>query len=561
MTRARGHGEARGQHLIGKVLGSCELQKLLGYGGSSAVYLAQQREPAREVAVKVFLPRTHMDKRMQREFYLRFLREAEAASKLDHPNILPIYAYGEQDGLPYIVMPYMPGGTLSEYLSRHGPLSLEEAQWYLEQMALALDYAHQQGCIHCDIKPANMLLDSEGHILLCDFGIARLMQSDDATERIEPEAQRAIMGTPDYISHEQALGRHLDGRSDVYSLGITLFYLLTRHLPFKGDTPIALALMQVHEDPPSLISLRSDIPPAIDAVVRKALAKNPDDRFQTAGQFYQAFASAVAAATFFLPATVDSQVVRAVYTPVRTAPGTGRARLRLFGIAVALLAVIFAVFFSSNYLAAIWGRNPPVTTDPTPPPGTVPSTPGSRIETDLLSFRENWPVSNTFFYDTQTSSYHVLNKSPDRVALALYSGRRFGDFRLSVTMQELHSLGNGADYYGVVFRCSTDQSSYYLFEIVTSRVGQYVFMRYSGSHGKALAAGQSSAIKTGPKQNNTIVIQAQANTFTFHINDVQLGEPVADDPARFLSAGLVGLYVEDQGVEVVFSRLYIDDLR
>src|SRR5579859_5779456 len=149
----------RGHHLIGQMLGSCVIEKLLGYGGTSAVFLAQQRTPEQKVAIKVFLPLSNMSKQMQRDFYARFLREAEAASQLDHPNILPIYSYGEQDGLPYIIMPYMSGGTLSEYITRHGPLSLPETQWYLKQIASALNYAHEQGCVHCDVKPANLLLD------------------------------------------------------------------------------------------------------------------------------------------------------------------------------------------------------------------------------------------------------------------------------------------------------------------------------------------------------------------------------------------------------------------
>src|SRR5437588_7066254 len=125
----------RGQHLIGKVIGSCVIEQFLGHGGSSAVFLAQQSTPERKVAIKIFLPRSHMNAQMQKEFYYHFLQEAEAASRLDHPNILPIYAYGEQDGLPYIIMPHMPGGTLSEYIARHGCLSLQQVQWYLEQIA------------------------------------------------------------------------------------------------------------------------------------------------------------------------------------------------------------------------------------------------------------------------------------------------------------------------------------------------------------------------------------------------------------------------------------------
>src|SRR5438270_6046559 len=171
----------RGQHLIGKVLGSCVIERLLGYGGTSAVFLAQQHTPEQKVAIKVFLPRSNLNAQMQKDYYSRFLLEAEAASKLDHPNILPIYSYGEQDGLPYIVMPYMPGGTLSEYMAKRGPLSLPEAQWYLKQIAAALDYAHTHGCVHCDVKPANILLDSDGHVMLSDFVIAHVVQSYDSS--------------------------------------------------------------------------------------------------------------------------------------------------------------------------------------------------------------------------------------------------------------------------------------------------------------------------------------------------------------------------------------------
>src|SRR5947199_6644272 len=266
----------RGQHLIGKVLGSCVLERLLGYGGSSAVFLAHQHNPERKVAVKVFLPRTSMDIQLQRDFYRRFLREAEAASKLDHPNILPIYSYGEQDGLPYIVMPYMPGGTLAEYMAKRSPLSLQEAQWYLDQIATALDYAHQHGCVHCDVKPANILLDSDGSVALSDFGIAHMMRRDIIADQSPTKTPGMLMGTPDYISPEQALGQPLDGRSDIYSLGITLFYLLTGRLPFVADSSIAVALLQVHGAPPALSLVRADITPYTDKVIQKALAKRPE---------------------------------------------------------------------------------------------------------------------------------------------------------------------------------------------------------------------------------------------------------------------------------------------
>src|SRR5256884_3280847 len=284
----------RGQHLIGQVIGSYNLEKLLGYGGSSAVCLAQNHSNSEKVAVKVFLSRTTMDRQAQKNFYRRFLREAEAASELDHPNILSIYSYGEYNGLPYIVMPYMSGGTLSEYVTRHGPLPLSQAEQYLEQIASALDYAHENGRAHCDVKPANILLASLDHVVLSDFGIVQLIQPNGQNAEPSMKSPDTLMGTPDYISPEQALGEPLDGRSDVYSLAVTLFFLLAGRPPFQADSSIAMALMHVHDTPPPLSTFRSDVTPQIDRVIAKALSKWPEDRYQTAGMFSTAFAEAVA---------------------------------------------------------------------------------------------------------------------------------------------------------------------------------------------------------------------------------------------------------------------------
>jgi serine/threonine protein kinase len=232
----------RGQHLLGKVVGDCLLEQVIGYGGSSAVFLAQPRNGEQKVAVKVFLPRSTMDSQAQKSFYRRFLREAQAASELDHPHILSVYSYGEHQGLPYIVMPYMPGGTLSDYVKREGPLSLRAAQSYLKQIADALDYAHSCGCVHCDVKPANILLGEDGQVVLSDFGIVRLLEGTSLTAQQTMKSPEILMGTPDYISPEQALGEPLDGRSDVYSLAVTLYFLLAGEPPFKSDNSIAMAL-------------------------------------------------------------------------------------------------------------------------------------------------------------------------------------------------------------------------------------------------------------------------------------------------------------------------------
>jgi len=564
----------RGQHLIGKRLGSCTLEKLLGHGGSSAVFLAQEDDPERKVAVKVFLPRAALDSQMQRDFYRRFLQEAEAASKLDHPNILPVYSYGEEDGLPYIVMPYMPGGTLAEYISRCGPLSWLEVQWYLEQLASALDYAHGHGCVHCDVKPANILLDSEGHVLLSDFGIARLTRTEEGVELAEVNGPEVVMGTPDYISPEQAMGRSLDGRSDIYSLAVTVFFLLTTRLPFNGDSPIALALLHVHETPPSLSVMRADITSALDQVVHKALAKDPDNRFQSVTEFSTAFAAAVLSSTAqslslrFVPehsgdalhhrlnplsdepsifvADKPTILVKPIQPPVQV-----NRRLLLFIVATCLVIVGASGF---TFKAVTGGLIQPSGRSP-----TAIVTP-SVASINLLADDDNWPTSRTFFFERQNHRYHIVNKPANEGALALYYNHLFGDFRLTVTMEEVHNSPLAADYYGVIFRAASDQSRFYLFEIAPSQHDHYAFLRYD-QQWTIVADGTAPSLVAGPRGKNTVIIEARANTFSFEVNGKSIAQPVSDPAKLPLSSGLIGLYVEYQGTEVAFSQLYVDNVR
>ncbi len=553
----------RGQHLIGTVLGSCVLERLLGYGGSSVVFLGQQHAPDRKVAIKVFLPRSTMDMQMRRDFYRRFLREAEAASQLNHPNILPIYSYGEQDGLPYIIMPYMSGGTLSEYIEKHGPLSLEEAQWHLEQLASALDYAHANGCVHCDVKPANILLDGARRIMLADFGIARLAPKEPTEEQdTSVNSNESLMGTPDYISPEQALGQTLDGRSDIYSLGVTLFYLLTKQLPFKADTTLALALMHIHEVPPSLCLMRADISPALDRVVRKALAKNPEQRFQTGEAFSQAFIHAIehAQSGFENEGQLEDPFGQLALTPAKTSiqvkhiPVKTRSRLltlpRLALIA-ALVIIIGSVATSAFYFTH---RAPPLSTSQT----SLTTGIGVQANADTLTNDNDWPLSSTFFYDKQHQHYHVLNKSDQSVALALYNEHQYSNFHLSVTMMLVHGEHDAYDYYGVVFRASADQSHYYLFEVISSVTGEYVFTRFDGNgKWKTISSGLVTSLLVGAGKSNTLTIDARDNTFTFVVNKQPVSTSISDPSSTRISSGEVGLYVEEQDAEVAFSHLYI----
>lgn len=278
--------------LIGTVLGNCTLQQLIGQGGMGAVYLAQQARPRRQVAVKVLMPATSLKPHQLSAFLERFRRETDAAASLEHPNIMPVYEYGERGGLAFLVMPYISGGTLRDVMEREGPLDFQSAVNYLEQMAAALDFAHARGVIHRDIKPANMLLTPDGRLLLTDFGLVKIL-SDNQSEQMRLTGAGAPVGTPDYMSPEQVIGSEVDGRADQYSLGVVLFHMLTGTTPFQGETPMQIASQQLHMQPPPPRSLRPDLPEAAERVLLQAMAKRPDERFNSAQEFAATFRAAL----------------------------------------------------------------------------------------------------------------------------------------------------------------------------------------------------------------------------------------------------------------------------
>ena len=267
-------------NMTGRTLGTCILERMVGQGGMGSVYLAQQTRPSRRVAVKVLQPNLSMNSEVYQEFLVRFRREADVIARLEHVNIMPIYEYGEQDNLAYLVMPFLGGGSLRDILNRRGALPLDEATTYVEQAASALDYAHSQGVIHRDLKPANFLLASDGRLVLADFGIARIMEESASSSALTGTG--TVLGTPEYMAPEMARGEPIDYRVDIYELGVVLFQMLSGHVPFTGSTPISVAAKHIQEQMPLLQRENPAIPPAVDAVVQKATAKYVDDRYTSA---------------------------------------------------------------------------------------------------------------------------------------------------------------------------------------------------------------------------------------------------------------------------------------
>src|SRR3990172_4176373 len=238
----------------------------------AVVYLARDPAMKRQVALKV-LPRqfTH-----DPQFRTRFQREAEIIAALEHPHIVPVYDFGEHEDQPFIVMRYMPGGSLTDRL-KQGPLPVAEAGRIVASLASALDEAHSKGIIHRDLKPGNILFDHHNEPFISDFGIAKLSEATAAL------TGTGMIGTPAYMSPEQARGdKHIDGRSDIYALGSILFEMLTRKQPYEADTPMGIAIKHVTEPVPRILDARPDLPPACEMVITQVMAKSPSERFPTA---------------------------------------------------------------------------------------------------------------------------------------------------------------------------------------------------------------------------------------------------------------------------------------
>jgi len=319
---------------VGETVGPYTITAFVAQGGMATIFRAHHAALDRDVALKVIHPALREDK----TFLARLQREASIIAKLNHPNIVTVYDFSEFDGTPFLALQYVDGKTLKEVL-RARKLETSQILEIVRPVAAALTYAHAQGVLHRDVKPSNILIDRDGHVYLTDFGLARLAQSSESTLSHE-----MLIGSPQYISPEQAKAEGVDVRTDVYSLGVVLYEMFTGRVPFAGDTPYATVIAQINEPPPAARSLNPKIRPAVEQVLRKALAKDPNQRYASVREMMHALENA---------AQGPREQGAALAAPPRAGAGRKPSHLPWIPLVLALgaLILLFACLAGGAFLA------------------------------------------------------------------------------------------------------------------------------------------------------------------------------------------------------------------
>jgi eukaryotic-like serine/threonine-protein kinase len=331
-----------------------ELLELVGTGGMSSVWRSHDRLLDRVVAIKIL----HEQFTADAEYVERFRREARAVAQLSHPNIVTVIDRGEDEGRQFIVFEYIEGENLKGAIERAGQLPVRDALMLTLQMARALAFAHSRGLVHRDVKPQNVLLTEDGRAKMTDFGIARSIDVDGVT------VTGTVLGTSEYIAPEQAQGRRVDALTDVYSLGVVLYELLTGTVPFRGENFVAIALRHVNEPPPNVLERRPDVPPRVATAVDRAMAKRPEERFQSMGELASELETALAELD---PSSEDATMIaRPAVAPLKR-PRPARRRRRggiLWPIAAVLAVFTVAGLAAFGTIALRDGDGPNAATTP-----------------------------------------------------------------------------------------------------------------------------------------------------------------------------------------------------
>ncbi|MGH3001969.1 MAG: protein kinase domain-containing protein, partial [Gaiellaceae bacterium] len=345
--------------MVGEILsGRYELEELVGTGGMSSVYRAHDSLLDRTVALKVL----HQQYTADEGYVERFRREARSVATLSHPNVVTVIDRGEHEGRQFIVFEYVDGENLKQLIVRRGPAPVTMALELGVQVARGLSFAHQQGLVHRDVKPQNVLLNGNGEAKVTDFGIARSLDVKHGMTQTG-----TVLGTSDYIAPEQAQGQQVGEHTDVYSLGVVMYELLTGEVPFPGENFVAVAMRHINEPPPPIRDRRPDVPPRLEEAIQRAMAKDPDDRFPTMRDFCQELDACLAEAQ-------GTQVMAPPPAPRRPARSRRRGLspwpIVLVVLGVVAIGVVVALLIVHGIPS--WGTKPSGGGGGGPAPGATP---------------------------------------------------------------------------------------------------------------------------------------------------------------------------------------------
>jgi serine/threonine protein kinase len=563
----------------GQMLGPYRIITQIGKGGMANVYKAYQPSVDRYVAIKV-LPSQLAE---SQEFATRFHQEARIIAKLEHPHILPVFDYGESDGVAYFVMRYLEAGTLREKMEAGRPLPLNDIDRIFTQLAEALSYAHSFGIIHRDLKPANALIDSHGNIFLTDFGIAKLMES--ASPRLTQTD--AIMGTPAYISPEQAQSQPVDQRSDIYSLGIILYEMVTGRVPFVADTPLAVLFKHISDPLPLPSLVKPDIPPAIEKVILKALAKDPKDRFSTADEFVAAWKRALEEketvqrlpeiTSTLTKSTVPSQQTQSKPAPVKqTTSKSGMPTGWIVGclagacllLSVAGVAVLGMNWRNMPFLNPATETPLPLPTDtPSPIPATIAPLPSATtaaanntakvlLEDDFSVSRDGWGTltDSDSSIEYKNDALHMLIFKENYVAWSTPNDQNYNRTHLEVT-----AFNNDTDpstAFG--FICAQQSKSWSFYYLAITPAGEYAIIRATDGESDVLLTnnGKWGASNLIPEKAASYRIGADCGNGQLTLS-VE-GKQIASVSDNTYGSGRVGLFIWS-GEKVASADVTFDD--
>lgn len=550
--------------LAGKQLGAYQIQAKIGEGGMAQVYKGYHTRLRRDVAIKVISPQIAD----QGGFRERFEREAQLVANLNHPNIVTVYDFGEIGDITYLVMQYVGGGTLRDLLQREGRLEPRKAVQYVIQIARALHHAHQHGIVHRDIKPQNMLIASNdvNTVLLSDFGIARLFTSSLGLETI-PTTDSSntfldnaltnagqFLGTIDYMAPEQVKRQPVDARADIYALGIVLFQLLTGRLPYTSTTSQGMLFQHVYGMPMSARELVPAIPAALEQIIFRALAKSPEQRYQTAEEMAAALETVLASpmiASNYHPASDDTPTFlshdqslpsqyhdwQRSYQPSPTAsayPGTTNGQReyvtaipqspsrRIFPISAVLgtsaVIIVAAILIISHVL--------PLLTHPSSPNQMSTGAATAFVE-QFSNNNRNWTIGspdNNLTAAIANNRYIMTIGNAQTTYFPNPSGVGALPANFTLSARILQTRGASTSWYGVAFHLKENGSAVYTYAFVIDSEGDYEVLKYdtsvSATPSKLWAASQFAAVHQGLNQANLLQVTARGSIFSFSINGI-----------------------------------------